>query len=83
MPITSLCFEVKAKRLQELSCKEREELKNKMAQAFDDRINNLSAGFQDILIDDLVTAFEIRFAVLNRAQSELKVLINLGMKITQ
>ena len=69
--------------MQELSCKEREELKNKMAQAFDDRINNLSAGFQDILIDDLVTAFEIRFAVLNRAQSELKVLINLGMKITQ
>ena len=69
--------------MQELSCKEREELKNKMVQAFDDRINNLSAGFQDILIDDLVTAFEIRFAVLNRAQSELKVLINLGMKITQ
>lgn len=83
MPITSLCFEVKAKRLQELSCKEREELKSKMAQALNDRINNLSAGLQDILIDDLVTAFEIRLAVLHQAQSELKVLVNVGMKIIQ
>jgi hypothetical protein len=73
----------KAKELQELSSKDRQELKNKMAEALNDRIQTLSAGLQDILIDDLVTAFEIRFAVLNRAQSEVHLVINVGMKITQ
>ena len=69
--------------MQESSFKDREELKNKMAEALNERIKNLSSGLQDILVDDLVTAFEIRFAVLRRAQSDVQVLVNVGLKVTQ
>ncbi len=54
-----------------------------MAEALNERIKSLSSGLQDILVDDLVTAFEIRFAVLRRAQSDVQVLINVGLKVTQ
>lgn len=69
--------------MQDSSFKDREELKNKMAEALNERIKSLSSGLQDILVDDLVTAFEIRFAVLRRAQSDVQVLVNVGLKVTQ
>jgi hypothetical protein len=48
--------------------KGREEMESKIAAVFGDKIANLSTDLQQILIDDLVTAFENRLNVLNRAQ---------------
>jgi hypothetical protein len=54
----------------------RKALKIQVSRALNDEINGLSTVLQDVLIDDLITAFESRFAVLNRAAS--KVRLNLG-----
>ena len=48
---------------------ERNMLEAKMAVVFSERIKALSTDLQKILIDDMVTAFENRLNVLNRAQS--------------
>lgn len=55
------------------SSKERNELKLKMATVFSEKIQTLSTELQEILLDDLVSAFENRLKVLNRAQSNLKL----------
>jgi hypothetical protein len=67
--------------MKQKTSKNREQLKNKMSEALSDQINTLSAGMQDILIDDLVTAFENRFQVLNDAQVNLSFLANIGVKV--
>jgi hypothetical protein len=46
--------------------KSRDELEAKMAAVFGDQIKELSTEMKQILIDDLVTAFESRLNVLNR-----------------
>jgi hypothetical protein len=48
--------------------KSRDELEEKMAAVFGEEIKELSTELQEILIDDLVTAFENRVNVLNRIQ---------------
>jgi len=58
---------------QQNSSKNRNELKRKMANVFDKEIQMLSTELQRILLDDLVTAFENRLSVLNRAQSTVKL----------
>lgn len=62
--------------------KNREQLKNKMAEVLSENINSLSTGMQDILLDDLVTAFESRFEVLNDAQLNLYCCANIGEKVS-
>ena len=52
--------------------KNRKELKFKMAAVFSEKIQKLSPDLQDILLDDLVTAFESRLSVLDRAQTNVK-----------
>lgn len=52
---------------EKLSSKRRKEIKAKMVAALSERLESLSAGYREILLDDLVTAFESRFAVLYRA----------------
>jgi hypothetical protein len=47
--------------------KNRKELEAKMASVFGEKIKKLSTDLQKILIDDMVTAFENRLNVLNRA----------------
>jgi hypothetical protein len=47
--------------------KDRKELEAKLANAFDEKINGLSTELREILLDDLVTAFENRLNVLNNA----------------
>jgi hypothetical protein len=47
--------------------KDRKELEAKLADVFDDEINNLSTELREILLDDMVTAFENRLNVLNNA----------------
>ena len=44
-----------------------------MATVFGDNLQMLSTELQEILIDDLVSAFENRLEVLYRAQSNVKL----------
>jgi hypothetical protein len=53
------------------SVKSRNELKTKMASVFNEKIQILSKELQEILLDDLVTAFENRLTAFNRAQSTI------------
>jgi hypothetical protein len=48
----------------------RDALEAKMADVFSEKIKTLSTDLQQILIDDMVTAFENRLNVLNRASDE-------------
>ncbi len=54
-----------------LTLKERRELQSKMAKVFNGNIKLLSTELQKILLDDMVTAFENRLNVLNRANGKL------------
>jgi hypothetical protein len=47
--------------------KDRKELEAKLANVFDPEINSLSTELREILLDDMVTAFENRLNVLNNA----------------
>lgn len=67
--------------MKQLTSKNRKQLKTKMAEALTDKIETLPAGMQDILLDDLVTAFESRFEVLSNAQLNLVCFANIGVKI--
>jgi len=69
--------------MKQLTSKNRKQLKNKIAQALNDNISTLSATMQDILLDDLVTAFESRYEVLNQAQLNLYCFADIGVKVPQ
>ena len=69
--------------MEQLTSKNRKQLKTKMAEALNDNISTLSASMQDILLDDLVTAYESRFEVLNRAQLNLYSFANIEVKVPQ
>jgi hypothetical protein len=47
--------------------KSRDELEAKMAAVFNEEIKELSIELKEILLDDMVTAFENRLNVLNRS----------------
>jgi len=49
----------------------RKDLKNKMAKALSNQIEPLSNSLQDILLDDLITAFENRLAVLKPLETNI------------
>ena len=51
---------------QQIALKSRKELEAKMASVFGEKIKELSTELQEIVIDDMVTAFENRLNVLNR-----------------
>jgi len=55
---------------QQVTIKARKELETKMAAVFGGKIKNLSTELQRILLDDMVTAFENRLNVLNRAYAK-------------
>ena len=50
--------------------KNRKELEEEMAKIFNAKITGLSTELQEILLDDMVTAFENRLNVLNAAQAK-------------
>jgi len=52
-----------------------------MAEALNYKINNLSSTMKEILLDDLVTAFESRLEVLSNAQSNVKCFVDIGVKV--
>jgi hypothetical protein len=47
--------------------KDRKELEARLASAFQENIEQLSTELREILLDDMVTAFENRLNVLNSA----------------
>ncbi len=68
----------------ELNTKDRKELKKKMAKALKDKIKPLPTELQDILLDDLITAFENRLVILklNPEQSNLHWFVDERIKVT-
>jgi hypothetical protein len=54
---------------QQITDKDRKELETKMATLFVENIRELSTELKEILLDDMVTAFENRLNVLNVAQA--------------
>jgi tRNA C32,U32 (ribose-2'-O)-methylase TrmJ len=55
---------------QQIADKGRKELEAKMAAIFGENIKGLSTELQEILLDDMVTAFENRLNVLNIAHAK-------------
>ena len=55
---------------QQIELKGRKELETKMAAVFGEKIRGLSTELQEILLDDMITAFENRLNVLNRVYSK-------------
>jgi hypothetical protein len=53
--------------MKQIADKDRKELETKLADVFDEEINGLSTELREILLDDMVTAFENRLNVLNNA----------------
>jgi hypothetical protein len=56
----------------QVASKSRKELEDKMASIFGENIQQLSTDLQEILLDDMVTAFENRLKVLNQANLKLR-----------
>ena len=55
-----------------VALKDRDELEAKMNAVFSEQIKQLSTDLQQILIDDMITAFENRLKVLNLAHRKDK-----------
>ncbi|MCW3998269.1 MAG: hypothetical protein NWF10_06850 [Candidatus Bathyarchaeota archaeon] len=53
-----------------ISSEEKKDITCKLAVAFREEIRNLSKEYQEILLDDLVTAFQNRIAVFNKINFE-------------
>ncbi|MCW4003241.1 MAG: hypothetical protein NWE95_04930 [Candidatus Bathyarchaeota archaeon] len=51
--------------MKQIPSKNRKELEAKLADVFDDKMDGLPTELRDILLDDMVTAFENRLNVLN------------------
>jgi hypothetical protein len=54
--------------------KKRKELENKLAIVFKSEVQLLPSEYREIIVDDLVTAFENRLFALSRAQSNSDLL---------
>jgi len=61
----------------------RKVLKTKISQTLKEDIKALPTQMQNILIDDLITAFESRMAAFSKAQSNLECVINVGVEVLQ
>lgn len=60
--------------MQKLSSQDkRKQLEEKIIQIFQEEMENLAADLQEILADDLVTAFLNRLAVFTEIQSRMEV----------
>ena len=53
--------------MKQIADKGRKEIEAKLANVFDEKINGLSTELREILLDDMVTAFENRLNVLNKS----------------
>jgi hypothetical protein len=55
------------------SSKNRKQLQAKLGTILNDKIQSLSLEYRDILLDDMVTAFENRLTALSRTQSNIQM----------
>jgi len=53
--------------------KDRNALKLKIAKVFDENLRMLSSDLREMLLDDLVTAFENRVKVLSKVQPDVQI----------
>jgi hypothetical protein len=53
--------------------KDRNELKLKISKVFEAKIQMLSSDLREMLLDDLVTAFENRVKVLSKVESDVRI----------
>ncbi len=60
---------------QGLNIKNRKKIEDKMVAVLGEEMRPLSKDYQKLLVADLVTAFENRLNVLNRAQTSIHFLI--------
>jgi hypothetical protein len=60
--------------------KQRKDMQLKIANIFSEKTQMLSTDLQEMLFDDLVTAFENRLAVLKRTQSTVTFEVAEGVK---
>ena len=56
--------------MKQLQGKDRKQIESKLANVFQSEINGLTTELREILIDDMVTAFENRLNVLNQASGK-------------
>jgi hypothetical protein len=61
----------------------RKALKNKLDKALNSDTKTLSAEMKDILLEDLMTAFESRLKVLNQSRYNAQCFVEVGMKVSQ
>ena len=61
----------------------RKALKSKMAEALNDEIKTLPAGMQEILVDDLVTAFQNRVKIIKQVAPNFEYYVELGVTVPQ
>lgn len=65
---------------EQLSPKDRRELQGRMMEVFKKNISALSEEFQQILIDDLVTAFQNRMVVFTGIQRKKGITTNVSRR---
>jgi len=53
--------------MKQIADKDRKEIEAKLANVFDEEIDDLSTELREILLDDMVTALENRLNVLNNS----------------
>ena len=61
----------------------RQALKAKVSQALNEEVRGLPIQMQDILMDDLVTAFESRFAVFKKVKPDVECTVMVGLEVPQ
>ena len=64
-----------------ISRKSRKELKIKMSDVFKERISALSPDLREVLLDDLVTAFENRLKILNNPHHSMECMLELAESV--
>ena len=57
--------------MNEIVEKDRKEMEAKLDTIFHDKLCGLTTELREILLDDMITAFENRFDVLNRASKKI------------
>ena len=56
--------------MKQIPGKERKQIESRLADVFQSQINGLTAELREILLDDMVTAFENKLNVLNQASGK-------------
>jgi hypothetical protein len=57
--------------MKQIAERERKEIEAKLANVFREEINELNTELREILLDDMVTAYENRLNVLNQASDKV------------